>query len=104
MGTIRGMLRWMLPAAVLALPLNASAQQAGASTEEPFRKWDIGGGVNIRFGDNRDAVVPLGAWTADVGRYWTPHLKTSVAAMTTRQETYGGPGVFDPRAFTTSST
>jgi hypothetical protein len=102
MGTIRGWLRWTLPAAVLALPLNASAQHADVSTGEPFRKWDIGGGLNIRFGDNRDAVVPIGAWTADFGRYWTPHLKTSIAVMTTRQEGYGGPSVYDPRAFTTS--
>jgi hypothetical protein len=102
MGTIKGMLRWMLPAAVLALPVDASAQHAGVSTEEPFRKWDIGGGLNIRFGDNQDTVVPAGAWTADFGRYWTPHLKTSIAVMTTRQEGYGGPSVFDPRAFTTS--
>src|SRR5262245_43512732 len=101
---VREMLRWMVPvAAVLALPLNASAQQ-GASAEEPFRKWDVGGGVNIRFGDHDDAVVPMGAWTADVGRYWTPHFKTSLAVMTTRQDNYyaTGPVVYDPRSFTTS--
>src|SRR5262245_45482752 len=102
---VREMLRWMVPvAAVLALPLNASAQQS-VSAEEPFRKWDIGGGVNIRFGDHDDPVVPTGAWTADFGRYWTPHLKTSIAVMTTRQDTYAtGPGAYDPRASTTSYT
>src|SRR5215510_16482740 len=103
---VREMLRWMVPvAAVLVLPLNAGAQQAGVSGQEPFRKWDLGGGANIRFGDHDDTVVPIGAWAADVGRYWTPHLKTSLAVMTTRQDTYGtGPGVYDPRSLTTSYT
>ena len=94
--------RWVLLALALALPAEAIAQTTAPTAINPFRKWDIGGGLNIRFGDNRDAVVPAGAWTADFGRYWTPHLKTSVAVMTTRQEGYGGPGAFDPRAFTTS--
>jgi hypothetical protein len=95
----------MVAAAALALPLNASAQEVGASSGEPFRKWDLDGGVNLRFGDHDDTVVPLGAWTADFGRYWTPHLKTSVAVMTTRRDTYStGPGIYDPRALTTSYT
>jgi hypothetical protein len=88
----------------LSLPAEAIAQTASAGDSQPFRKWDIGGGLNIRFGDNQDAVVPVGAWTADVGRYWTPHLKTSVAVMTTRHETSGGSGAFDPGAFTGSYT
>src|SRR5215470_1824209 len=88
----------------LTLPAEAIAQTAIAGDSRPFRKWDIGGGLNLRFGDDQDTVVPRGAWTADIGRYWTPHLKTSVAVMTTRQENDGGPGVFDPRAFTTGYT
>jgi hypothetical protein len=97
------MKRWMVLTAVLALPLNANAQELGASSGEPFRKWDVGGGVNLRFGAHDDTVVPNGAWTADFGRYWTPHLKTSMAVMTTRQDSYAtGPGVYDPRSFTTS--
>jgi hypothetical protein len=88
--------------AVLALAADASAQEKGAAAE-PFRKWDIGGGVNIRFGENRDAVVPAGAWTADLGRYWTPHIKTSLAVMTARQDTYVD-DVYDPRASTSGDT
>ena len=95
---------WAVALLALTLPAEAIAQTGFAGDSQPYRKWDIGGGLNIRFGDNQDAVVPLGAWTADVGRYWTPHLRTSVAVMTTRQEVYGGPGVFSPSALTASYT
>ena len=82
--------RWLITAAVLSLPTVAAAQQIDTSSADRFRKWDVGGGVGIRFGETDDAVVPHGSWMAEGGRYWTPHLKTSVAVTTAGQEVYGG--------------
>jgi len=98
--------RWVLLALALALPVEAIAQTSAPTAINPFRKWDIGGTVAIRFGEKDDAVIPAGAWTADLGRFWTPHFKTSVAVMTAGQTTYGGSpaGIYDPRSFTTSYT
>jgi hypothetical protein len=104
MGTIRGVLRWMLPAAVLALPAGAQAQQTDVTARQLYRGWDISGGAAIRFGEHNDAVVPLGAWTAEIGRYWTSHLKTSWAVSTAGQENYGGDGAYNPAAVTRSSS
>ena len=70
---------WLL-IVVLALPVDALAQP----------KWDAGGGIGIRFGAKDDEVVPLGAWSAGVSRYWTAHLKTSVDVSTAGQTTYVG--------------
>jgi len=80
--------RWLMAAAVLTLPTVAAAQQIDTSPRDRFRKWDVGGGVGIRFGSTDDAVLPLGSWMAEGGRYWTPHLKTSIAVMTAGQDTY----------------
>jgi hypothetical protein len=94
--------RWLVVAAVFALPGLARAQTAGAD-RQPYRSWDISAGATIRFGENNDAVVPLGAWTAELGRYWTPHLKTSIAATTAGQRNFGSE-VYDPNAFTSGSS
>jgi hypothetical protein len=75
---------------VIALPAVAAAQAIQPAAPEPFRKWDVGGGVTIRFGEYRDRVIPAGSWVAEAGRYWTPHLKASVLVMTAGQQTYGG--------------
>src|SRR6185369_14805921 len=83
------------------LPAVASAQQLPAFGGQRYRPWDVSGGFTVRFGEHDDAVVPVGAWTAEVGRYWTSHLKTSVAIATAGQRNYGG-GTYDPRAFTSS--
>jgi len=91
-------IRWVMALVVLTLPAEAIAQPAVAFTE-PYRKWDIGGGIALRFGDN-DAVVPAGAWTAEFGRYWTAHVKTSVSVMTAGQTTYAG-DTFDSQSYTT---
>jgi hypothetical protein len=98
--------RWVLLSLALTLPAQAIAQPAAPTAREPFRKWDIGGTVAIRFGEKDDPVIPAGAWTADLGRYWTPNFKTSVAAMTAGQTTYDSSpaGIYDPRSFTTSYT
>jgi hypothetical protein len=96
--------RWVLLVLALALPAEAIAQTT-APTAISFRKWDLGGTLAIRFGENDDAVIPLGAWTAELGRYWTPNFKISAAVMTAGQITYGGNSfVYDPRAFTSSQT
>jgi hypothetical protein len=84
-------------AVALVLPSAAMAQQPGP-LREAYRPWDIGGSLAIRFGESDDAVVPQGSWLVEVGRYWTPHFRTSVAVMTARQETYGA-SVYDPRTF-----
>jgi hypothetical protein len=75
---------WLL-VVVLLLPAAASAQQTGVASPQPFRKWDLGGGIGIRFGETPDAVVPAGGWNAELNRYWTAHLKTSFAVMTAGQ-------------------
>jgi hypothetical protein len=79
--------RLFLAAAALGLPAIAAAQPLNGPTE-PSRRWDAGGGLTIRFGDD-DRVVPLGSWILQAGRYWTPHLKTSVEVMTAGQRTFG---------------
>jgi len=98
-------LRWVLPLMTLwfVLPVEATAQQPDAAARPLYRPWDISGGATIRFGEHDDAVVPLGAWTADFGRYWTAHLKTSVTVATAGQSNYRGI-VYDPSASTTSSS
>lgn len=78
---------------VLALPAGVGAQTLD-SGPQPYRKWDLGGGLGIRFGETADAVVPGGSWNAEVGRYWTSHLKTSVGLMTAGQTSY--PGTYVP--------
>jgi hypothetical protein len=95
-----GRIRWAIVLLALMLPAEAKAQTATTSVELP--KWDVGGTLNIRFGREDDTVIPLGAWTAEVGRYWTPHVKTSFAMMTAGQTTSGG-ATFDP-SFTTYTT
>ena len=98
-------LRWVLTLVTLCLglPVEARAQQLDAALKQPYRPWDISGGVTVRFGERDDAVVPAGAWTAEVGRYWTGHLKTSVTVATAGQSNYRG-FVYDPNASTNSSS
>jgi opacity protein-like surface antigen len=85
---------------VLALPALASAQQVDRFAE-PFRKWDLGGGLGIRFGEGDDAVVPLGNWMAEGSRYWTPHFKTSIQVTTAGQASSHG-YQYDPSGFRTT--
>jgi len=96
-------LRLALLAFAMALPSAAAAQQPGPIARELYRPWDIGGSLAIRFGDTDDAVVARGAWMGELGRYWTPHFRTSVAVMTAGQDTYG-PSASDPRTFAGSYT
>jgi hypothetical protein len=86
--------------ALLALMLPAEAMaQSPTMSLEPLPMWDVGGTLNIRFGQEDDSVIPLGAWTAEVGRYWTPHVKTSFAIATAGQTTSGG-STFNPSVST----
>src|SRR6267154_1136287 len=85
MRTIRGVLILL----ALAIPIHAAAQPIG-QMGEPFRKWDAGGGLGIKFGETNDTVVPWGSWNAELGRYWTSHVKTTVGVMTAGQSTYAG--------------
>lgn len=94
---------WFL-VVVLLLPTAASAQQVGTASPQPYRTWDAGGGVGLRFGENNDAVVPFGSWNAELSRYWTAHLKTSIGVTTAGQTMYSG-YTYDGRASRqTSST
>ena len=72
---------WLLMV-VLMLPAEVLAQ------EQPYRKWDVGGAIGLRFGEASDAVVPAGSWNAGFTRYWTAHLKTSIEVMTAGQSAY----------------
>jgi hypothetical protein len=101
MGKVNGKTRCVVLAAMLARPAGARAQPPDVGARQPYRAWDISGGAAIRFGAHDDGVVPHGAWTAEVGRYWTSHLKTSVAVSTAGQENYVATA-FNPGAFTTS--
>jgi Outer membrane protein beta-barrel domain len=95
--------RFLLTAALLALPALASAQTANRPPAERFRKWDLGGGLGIRFGETDDAVVPLGNWMAEGSRYWTPHFKTSLLVTTAGQTSSSG-YQYDPPAFRSISS
>jgi hypothetical protein len=86
MSTLRALFMLM----ALALPAGAWAQQTD-SGPQPYRKWDVGGGVGIRFGQTDDEVVPAGSWNAQITRYWTAHVMTSFNLMTAGQTTYAGP-------------
>ena len=93
--------RTFVAAIALALPVSAAAQQVDRFPVERFRKWDIGGGLGIGFGDRDDAVVPAGNWMAEGSRYWTPHFTTTLVVTTAGQVTSYGYS-YDPRsAFTT---
>ena len=95
---------------VLALPAGAWAQQTGPGTE-PYRKWDVGGGFGIRFGETGDEVVPGGSWNAQITRYWTAHVTSSFSVMTAGQVTYTYPGALfvsqrtmtDPAAYSATA-
>ena len=88
---------------VLSLAASAHAQQAPPS--EPFRKWELGGALGFRLADNDDPVIPQGFWMAEAGRYWTAHIKTSVAVTTAGQTTFSGVSSFTPlEKFTTTTT
>jgi hypothetical protein len=96
-------LRLALLAFAMAFPSVAMAQQPAPIAREPYRSWDIGGALAIRFGDTDDAVVAKGAWMGELGRYWTPHFRTSIAMATAGQDTYGATS-YDPRTFAGSYT
>jgi len=78
--------------AVLAVPGGVLAQSLDPGAQ-PYRKWDVGGGMGIRFGETEDAVVPAGGWNTEVSRYWTAHVMTSFSLMTAGQTSYTGPYV-----------
>jgi len=72
---------WLLLGA-LAVPAHVFAQPALIS-REPYRKWDAGGVFEINWGESA-------GWSADLGRYWSPHLKTSLAISTPDEGYHGG--------------
>jgi hypothetical protein len=90
--------RMVMTAAAVLMSAEAFAQAAAPALEAPFRKWDVTGGIGLRFGDEDDVVVPTGEWNAELGRYWTPHLKTSLTLSTTGATEYGG--TFTSQTFT----
>jgi len=93
---------WLLVVTLL-LPATGSAQSAGAPSPQPYRMWDAGGGVGFRFGETQDAVVSAGAWHAEVNRYWTAHLKTSIDVTTAGQTIYTG-STYDGRGYRQTSS
>jgi hypothetical protein len=86
---IMACVRPFVAAAALAFPAIAAAQPLEKAPPELFRRWDAGAGFTIRFGEGDDRVVPLGSWIVQAGRYWTPHLKTSIEVMTAGQSSFG---------------
>jgi hypothetical protein len=75
---------WLLLGA-LAVPAHVFAQPALIS-REPYRKWDVDGVFEINWGESA-------GWSADLGRYWSPHLKTSLAISTPDEGYHGVPDV-----------
>jgi hypothetical protein len=84
MNRVRSSLIAALMLHVAASPL--AAQQVDARGV-PFRPWDAHAGVGLHFLDRLDGAAtgpvdsyedwqPSGAFTIDVGRYWTSHIKT----------------------------
>jgi hypothetical protein len=57
-------------------PHRAGAQEQTLAAKEPFRRWDVASSVGFKFGRADDQVVPHADWDLELGRYWTPHLKT----------------------------
>src|SRR5258708_39783741 len=80
---------WTFVAALL-FSTDALAQTPASPLQTPFRTWDVIGGIALRFGPQDDVIVPAGDWNAELGRYWTPHLKTSVTLATTGGGSYSG--------------
>ena len=82
--------RIVVTAVAVLMSADAFAQVAAQVPAAAIRKWDAIGGFGLRFGAEDDAAVPTGEWNAELGRYWTPHLKTSVTLSTTGASVYGG--------------
>jgi hypothetical protein len=80
----------VVTAAAVLMAAEAFAQVATSALETRFRKWDAIGGFGLRFGTEADVVVPAGEWNAELGRYWTPHLKTSITLTTSGGGVYCG--------------
>lgn len=73
--------RWTAIAGLLlTASLAPAAARAQEAAPEPFRKFDVGGSVQIGFFSiNEDHVARTPAFNVDFGQYWTPHLKTTFA-------------------------
>jgi hypothetical protein len=73
---------WLLAAVLWCAPPAFAQQLLDTPSPQPFRRWDAGGSVALRFGnDSYWAGLPL-SWTADGARYWTAHIKTSIGVAT----------------------
>jgi hypothetical protein len=80
-----------LSLAATVVPIRAFAQ-GPAGTHEPFRRWDASGDLGILFSTQQeDAAVPRIALSAALGRYWTPHVKTSLSVVSQGQSTLWWP-------------
>jgi hypothetical protein len=71
-------------------PATAYAQDP-APLHQPYRRWDASGHFGILFAQQDDAVIRMAGWSAALGRYWTPHLKTSLGVVTAGQPTLWWP-------------
>jgi hypothetical protein len=71
-------------------PASVCAQDSPPS-HQPYRKWDASSHFGMLFGRPDDAVIRSVSWSATLGRYWTPHLKTSLSIVTAGQSTLWWP-------------
>jgi opacity protein-like surface antigen len=110
-GTVpRRLAGWCL--AVLCCSQAAFAQSVVIAPSDP-KRWDVTGSIGWLAGDKSDIAEEWNDWydtfatSLDVGRYWTPHVKTEAAVTFTteggvfaRQQPFipgGGPPIYIPR-------
>jgi hypothetical protein len=81
---------WLLGVLLIAQPGFAQAPHVISLSPAQPARWDVAAQITW-FGNNKSDVVPdwnrwysAGAGGMMVGRYWTPHLKTEVAATVSR--------------------
>lgn len=101
----RGLIRhsFVLLAVATAVAARPAAAQTISLTPSDLKRWDVSAGVGWVAGNKSGTVERWNDWydtfavSLDVGRYWTPHLKTEVSGtFTTSGTVYSGEQVTVP--------
>jgi hypothetical protein len=68
-----------------------SSENAWAQSFSDLKRWDVAGSIGWLAGDKSDIAEEWNDWydtfagSVDVGRYWTPHLKTEAGFLFTTE-------------------